>query len=41
MLAAAGADDIALFPCPDLQLARLQIDDAVRLAGALRASVSG
>jgi alkanesulfonate monooxygenase SsuD/methylene tetrahydromethanopterin reductase-like flavin-dependent oxidoreductase (luciferase family) len=41
MLAAAGADDIALFPCPDLQLARLQIDDAVRLAGALRASISG
>ena len=35
-LANAGAQDIALFPCPDLQVARAQLDDAVRLAKALR-----
>jgi alkanesulfonate monooxygenase SsuD/methylene tetrahydromethanopterin reductase-like flavin-dependent oxidoreductase (luciferase family) len=35
-LANAGAHDIALFPCPDLQVARAQLDDAVKLANALR-----
>lgn len=35
-LANAGAQDIALFPCPDLHVARAQLDDAVRLANALR-----
>jgi alkanesulfonate monooxygenase SsuD/methylene tetrahydromethanopterin reductase-like flavin-dependent oxidoreductase (luciferase family) len=35
-LANAGAQDVALFPCPDLQVARSQLDDAVRLANALR-----
>jgi hypothetical protein len=35
-LANAGVNDIALFPCPDLQVARGQLDDAVRLANALR-----
>jgi alkanesulfonate monooxygenase SsuD/methylene tetrahydromethanopterin reductase-like flavin-dependent oxidoreductase (luciferase family) len=35
-LANAGAQDLALFPCPDLQVARGQLDDAVRLANALR-----
>jgi alkanesulfonate monooxygenase SsuD/methylene tetrahydromethanopterin reductase-like flavin-dependent oxidoreductase (luciferase family) len=39
-LAEAGVNDVALFPCPELQFARLQLDDAVRLNAAL-GSVSG
>jgi 5,10-methylenetetrahydromethanopterin reductase len=34
-LAEAGVDDVALFPCPELQFARLQLDDAVRLNAAI------
>jgi 5,10-methylenetetrahydromethanopterin reductase len=32
----AGADDVALFPAADVDVARRQVDDVVRLAGALR-----
>jgi len=35
-LANAGAHDVSLFPCPDLQIARGQLDDAVKLAKAIR-----
>jgi alkanesulfonate monooxygenase SsuD/methylene tetrahydromethanopterin reductase-like flavin-dependent oxidoreductase (luciferase family) len=34
-LADAGADDVSLFPAPELDVARGQIDDVVRLASAL------
>jgi alkanesulfonate monooxygenase SsuD/methylene tetrahydromethanopterin reductase-like flavin-dependent oxidoreductase (luciferase family) len=34
-LAQAGAHDVALFPCPELQFARVQLDDAVRLQAAV------
>jgi alkanesulfonate monooxygenase SsuD/methylene tetrahydromethanopterin reductase-like flavin-dependent oxidoreductase (luciferase family) len=37
-LAAAGAHDVALFPCPELQYARVQLDDAVRLQAAVCAA---
>ncbi|HEX6257827.1 MAG TPA: LLM class flavin-dependent oxidoreductase [Euzebyales bacterium] len=32
----AGADDVALFPAADVDIARSQIDDVMRVAGALR-----
>ncbi|MFZ4719410.1 MAG: LLM class flavin-dependent oxidoreductase [Ilumatobacteraceae bacterium] len=32
----AGAHDVSLFPCPDLAVARGQLDDAVRLKSVLR-----
>lgn len=32
----AGATDVALFPCPDLAVARGQLDDAIRLKSVLR-----
>jgi alkanesulfonate monooxygenase SsuD/methylene tetrahydromethanopterin reductase-like flavin-dependent oxidoreductase (luciferase family) len=35
-LANAGVHDVALFPCPDLHIARGQLDDAVRLGAVLR-----
>jgi alkanesulfonate monooxygenase SsuD/methylene tetrahydromethanopterin reductase-like flavin-dependent oxidoreductase (luciferase family) len=35
LLAAAGADDVSLFPAPELEVARGQLDDAVALAAAL------
>ncbi len=41
MVAEAGANDISLFPCPELPLAREQLDDAVRLSAAMRGSFSG
>jgi len=36
MLADAGAHDISLFPAPELEVARAQIGDVVRLVAALR-----
>lgn len=35
-LANAGAHDVAYFPCPDLAVARTQVDQAVQLAAAMR-----
>ena len=35
-LANAGVHDAALFPCPDLHIAREQLDDAIRLKAVLR-----
>lgn len=34
-LADAGADDIALFPAPEIDIARGQVDDVIRVAAAL------
>ena len=35
MLHAAGAADVSLFPAPELEVARGQLDDAIGLAAAL------
>ena len=35
MLGEAGADDVALFPAPEWEVGRAQIDDVIRLAAAL------
>ena len=35
-LANAGVHDVALFPCPELAVARAQLDDAIRLKAVLR-----
>lgn len=35
-LSNAGVHDAALFPCPDLHIAREQLDDAIRLKSVLR-----